>query len=262
MPALGEGLEKKGGEGLDVAGANFVALTTFRSVADAVTAKLDDLALGEDVGGLDMLMDETGAVEGPEGFDDAGADLAGLFRGEGTIAQNGGEIGVGGFDKGVDDLGPVDLGLSGADDADEMFLPEIGDALPPREDLCLVEVGFDQTEDGWLPGGVAGGEEGAAAFGADEPLQGEETGYGLSFIVVPEFHKYVRSWELCKRALGEGTTKLSGRWARSRHSPPTCPLSSFSPASLTGIGGPRRRGPGLGDGSKWVTRSSAENGGG
>ena len=60
-------------------------------VADAVAAELDGFADGEDVGGLDVLVDEMLVVQGLERGDEAGGDLTGLLDGESAVGEDVGE---------------------------------------------------------------------------------------------------------------------------------------------------------------------------
>ncbi len=119
---LGECLEKDDGEVVDVAGLEDRGLCwpSGGDFADAVAAELDDLACGEDVGWFDVLVDEVAAVQGLERGDETGGDLAGLFSGEGAVAEDFGEVGVGGLQEGVDERGAVEDGLAVFFQSDEV----------------------------------------------------------------------------------------------------------------------------------------------
>jgi hypothetical protein len=111
IPLEGEGLEKKDGEVVDVAGAGaiaFVGVFSVRGFADAVAAELDGLADGEDMHGLDVFVDEAEGVERLEGADEAGGELMGFCDGEATLAKDLAQIGVRGFHDGVDEGGVVE----------------------------------------------------------------------------------------------------------------------------------------------------------
>ena len=156
--------------------------------ADAVAAEFDDFADGEDVGGLDVLVDEVAGVEGFECGDEAGGDLAGLFGGEGPVGEDFGEAALGGLHDGVDERGLVEGGLAVFFEMDEVDLVDLGDDAPAVEDLGFVEVGFDQADDGGRAGTVGGGEEGAAALGAEELVEGVGFSDCSSFVVGPKLH--------------------------------------------------------------------------
>ena len=190
---LGEALEEDEGEVVDVSG--FEDLSVLLGVvggggdfADAVAAEFDDFAGGEDVGGFDVLVDEVAGVEGFERGDEAGGDLSGLFGGEGAFGEDFGEVSLGGLHDGVDEGGPVEGGLAVFFEMDEVDLVDFGDDAPAVEDLGFVEVGFDQANDGGRAGAVGGGEEGAAALGAKELVEGIGFSDCSSFVVGPKLH--------------------------------------------------------------------------
>ncbi len=78
---LGEGAEQNDTEIVDVAGDGRVGFGWRKVswlVADTVAAQLYGVAGGEDVGRLDVLVDEVGGVQSLDGGDEAGGQLAGL----------------------------------------------------------------------------------------------------------------------------------------------------------------------------------------
>jgi hypothetical protein len=191
---LGERLEQNGGKIVDVTGLEIEAFLAFGSFADAVAAELDNLTYGKDIGWFDVLVDEITAVQGLECGDETGGDLAGFFNGEGAVLKNVAEVGVGVLQECVDEWGTVNNGLAVLFQGDEVGLFDLGHLTPAVEDLGLIEVGFNQADDGGCSGAVGGGEEGAAALGSEQLVQGEDVCDRSSFVVVPKLHKRVHSW--------------------------------------------------------------------
>jgi hypothetical protein len=202
---LGEALEEDDGEVVDVAGLEGGGFGLLGGFADAVAAELDGVSGGEDVGGLDVLVDDVGGVEGLECVDEADGDLASFVDGEGALAEDLAEVGVGWLEDGVDEGGAFEVGLTEAFEGDEVGLVEVVDGLPALEDLVLVVDGLDEAEDGGLAGAVGSGEEGAASFGADELFDGDGAVDGLSFVVVPKSHGcLLHSWDGCRERMPGG----------------------------------------------------------
>ena len=119
-----------------------------------------------------MLVDEAAGVQGLNGGDEAGGDLAGLFEGEWALAQDVGEAGVGGLHDGVDDGGAVEDGVAEFLEGDEVGLMQVVHGLPAVEDLGVIVDGFDEAKDGGGAGAVMGREKCAAALGPDELFDG------------------------------------------------------------------------------------------
>ena len=184
----GEASKQDYGEIVHVAGLEVDAELAFGGFAHAVAAELDDLAGGEDVGWIDVLVDEIPGVQCEEGGDEAYGDLASLFDGEGAFAEDVGEAGVGGLHDGVDEVGAVELSLAAFAEGDEVGLMELLDLAPAGEDFGFVEVGFDKSDDGGGSGSAGGGEEGAASFGGEKFLQGISFRDDSAFVVIPKFH--------------------------------------------------------------------------
>ena len=183
--ALGEALEEDGGEIADVAllgGAAFVALGGF---ADAVAAELDVVVDGEDIAGLDVLVNEAVGVEDFEGGDEAGGELGDVGDGEDTLVEDFGEVAVDFLEDGIDDGAAIEFSLAEALELEEVWMVERVDATPAGEDFFLVEVALNEANDGGLAVGAGGGEEGAAAFGHEEFFQGEGAVDGEAFVVGP-----------------------------------------------------------------------------
>ena len=190
---LGQALEEHEGEVVDVAGfEDFCVLLgvvgCIGDFADAVAAEFDDFPSGEDVGGLDVLVDEVAGVKGFERGDDAGGDLSGLVGGKGTIGEDFGEASLGGLHDGVDEGGLVEGGLTVFSEMNEVDLVDLSDDAPAVEDLGFVEVGFDQTDDGGCAGAVGCGEKCAATLGAEELFKRVGFSDCSSFVVVPKLH--------------------------------------------------------------------------
>ena len=164
---------------------------SLRGFADAVAAELDDLVCGEDVGGFDVLVDEAGGVQGLDGGDEAGGDLAGLFNGEGAVAEHVGEVGVGGLQDGVDERGAVEDGLAEFLQGDEVGLLNSATVFQRSRISASSWMGFDEAEDGGSAGTVVGGEEGAAAFGRRAFSVGKMSAIVSSLVVVPKLHSRV-----------------------------------------------------------------------
>lgn len=183
--ALGEALEEDGGEGADVALLGDAAFVGLGGFADAVAAEFDGGADGEDVAGLDVLVDEAVGVEDFEGGDEAGGELGDVGEGEGALVEDLGEVAVDFFEDGVDDGAAVEFGLAEAFEFEEVGVVEGVDATPAGEDFFFVEVALDEADDGGLTGGGGGGEEGAAAFGHEEFFEGEGAVEGDAFVVGP-----------------------------------------------------------------------------
>ena len=66
-------------------------------------------------------------------------------------------------------------------------MSEFGDAAPAVDEFVLIVYRFGEAEDGGFAVGEGRSEEGAAAFGAEQLVQGE-IGNNLTFVVIPEFH--------------------------------------------------------------------------
>ena len=203
----GERLEEDDGKVVDIVGLEVETFLAFGSFANTVAAELDDLAHGKDIGRFDVLVDQIAAVQSLECGDETCGDLVGLFNGEGAVLKYFGEVSVGGFQERVDKWGTVNDGLAVFLQGNEVGLFDFGYLTPAVEDLGLVEVGFDETDDGLCSGTVGGGEEGAATFGCEQLVQGEDVCDRSSFVVVPKLHKSVHSWGIWLKE--EGPLKAS-----------------------------------------------------
>jgi hypothetical protein len=123
-----QALEEKDSEVVDVTLAALLAdffgeeFGVGDALADAIAAKLDGFADGEDAGGLDVLVGECGVVQRSEGLGDGEGDLEGLVEGEGALAENIGEAGVGRFHQGVGEGDAVVRGGAKAPESDEVGL--------------------------------------------------------------------------------------------------------------------------------------------
>jgi hypothetical protein len=145
---LGQALQEEGCEILHVTGAQSGALRPLGSFADAVAAEFDDFADGEDVRGLDVLVEIALGVQRLECGYEAGSDLAGLGEGERAFAEDLAEVGLGRLEDSVDEGRLIHHGLAKAGQGEEVRLVEVRDACPSSEDLVFVEVGLDEADDG------------------------------------------------------------------------------------------------------------------
>ena len=81
-----------------------------------------------------------------------------------------------------------DLKLAEAVDVQEVGMAERLNAAPSRQDLVLIKVTFDNTDENGFAVCVASGEERAAPLGLHQLRQGEGAIYGDAFIFRPETH--------------------------------------------------------------------------
>ena len=208
---LGQRLKQDYGEVVDVVGFEIDAFRTPGCFADAVTAKLDNLSYGKDIGWFDVFVDEVAAMQRLESGNETIGDLIGLFNGKGTFAEHFIEVGIGGLEKGVDERRAIDDGLAVLLQRDEVGLLDLRNLTPAVEDLGLIEMSFDQANDGWNSGPVCGGEEGAAPFGSDQLSEWEDVCDRSSFVVVPKLHKQVHSWGFWLKEEGPVTASTAKR---------------------------------------------------
>jgi hypothetical protein len=94
-----KGTQEQSGEVVYVALEKLLAVCGIVGVedagADAVRAELDGLAHGDDVGGVDLRVNEAAVVKRRNGWYEAGRDLHGLGDGEGTFFEEVGKVSVG-----------------------------------------------------------------------------------------------------------------------------------------------------------------------
>jgi hypothetical protein len=117
------------------------------SLPDTVTAKFYDLADSEDVGRLDVLVDKTVRVQGVDGRDQAGGELARVVQGKALLGEDVAKVSVDGLHDRVEKSPILELDLTELFELEDIRVIQGGDAAPAGEDLVFVEVRFDEADD-------------------------------------------------------------------------------------------------------------------
>lgn len=143
---------------------------TARNV-EPVGGKLELIVDDEDVGGLEMAVDEFAAMEPGKRVENRRQHFPGFGGGEGTLAKEFGKDFVGVVGNDVEEVDAVDFGASGVEDTDEVGMGQ-GSSVRPLGDAGF---GIGGIGGGELNGSFAGrvacefGEEDAALPGTAQP---------------------------------------------------------------------------------------------
>ncbi len=152
---------------VDIAPACLHACFAFGSFANAVASQFDIVTHRVDVPRLDVLVDESVGVQSFKSRSDAETDLGGVGGGEASPLQHFAQVRINALKHHVNggDVVVLHMELPEAVDAKEVGMTEGLNAAPSRQDLVLVKVAFDNTDENGFAVCVASREERAASFG-------------------------------------------------------------------------------------------------
>jgi len=161
------------------------AFFTLWRFANTVTAQFDYIAYGKDIPRLNVLVNKTVGMQLVQRSHQTGCELRNIRDGQLALIENFRQVRINLLKDRIDNGAIIEPDLTVVLEIEKVRMVQRLNASPACKDFLLVEVTFDESDDGWLAIWIGCRKERAAPLGQQKPLQGIGTIDGDPFVVSP-----------------------------------------------------------------------------